>query len=333
MENSVTVIIPAYNAEKYIRKCIESVLSQKYKQFFILVVNDGSTDNTEKIVMDYVKDNPEKIFLYTKENGGISDARNSGIKRTKTKYVTFLDSDDYLDSNYLDLLIKAAEKNNADMVCSGQFKISEDGHILNTISYHPTNEKCLTRRLNISGKLYNVDYLNKWNIRFPKGKTYEENSFNLQCMFLTDKCYFIDYEGYYQVVHEGSITSRTIEADNLPLHEWDECINKILNNDIEGVDKPLFEFTVLSFFTYFLFVRNRKREYLDNANHKKSAASIQIIASTFEDIVNQNFPNAVRNKYAKVFRYKELQLQQRLGVKIFAMLCKMRVLKIIAKVL
>ena len=85
-----------------------------------------------------------------------------------------------------------------------KFKITNDGHILKTISYHPINGKCLARRLNISGKLYKMKYLNEWNIRFPYGKTYEDNSFNLQSMFLTCKCWFIDYEGYYQVVHEGS---------------------------------------------------------------------------------------------------------------------------------
>ena len=330
MENNVTVIIPAYNAEKYIRKCIESVLVQKYKHFCILVVNDGSIDNTENIVKDYIKEYSEIICLYTKPNGGLSNARNYGIKRAKTKYVTFLDSDDYLDCNYLEILMNMAEKNNADMVCSGQYKITEDGQVLNKISYHPTNKKCLTRRLNISGKLYRLDYLNKWNINFPEGKTYEDNSFNLQCMFLTDKCYFIDYEGYYQVVHEGSITSKAIEADKLPLQEWSECIAKITNCTFQEIDKPLFEFTVLSFFTYFLFVRNRKREYLSNTIQKKDKNSIVHIASAFEDIVNYNFPNAVRNKYARLFKYKELQLQQRLGVKVFALLCKTKLLKPVA---
>lgn len=331
----VTVVIPTYNAEEYISKCIESVLHQNYQQYIILVVNDGSTDGTENIVKKIAESHSDKIVLYTKANEGLSSARNYGIERVKTKYVTFLDSDDYVDVNYLSLLIEAAEKNEADMVCSGQFKVTEDGRILKTISYHPNNGNCLARRLNISGKLYKTEYLNEWNIRFPFGKTYEDNSFNLQSMFLTNKCYFIDYEGYYQVVHEGSITSKTINASMLPLQEWNNCIDKISNNIAEQADRQLFEFTVLSFFTYFLFVRNRKREYLGNTgqNIEKNGKGILTIATEFEKMVNKYFPCAIKNKYASLFQYKELPLQQRIGVKAFTILCRYRLLIPFAKLI
>ena len=246
-----------------------------------------------------------------------------------------MDSDDYIDINYLKLLVETAEKNDADVVCSGQFKVTENGDVLKTISYHTVNGKCLTRRLNISGKLYKTEYLNKWNIRFPFGKTYEDNSFILQSMFLTNKCCFIDYEGYYQVVHEGSITSKRIDASTLPLQEWNDCIDKISNNISEYADMQLFEFTVLSFFAYFLFVRIRKREYLGKTREKlkDNRKDILIIAMTFEKIVNKYFPCAVKNKYAKLFQYKELSLQQRVGVNVFAILCKYKLLMPFAKLI
>lgn len=317
----VSVIIPVYNAERYINKCIESVLNQTFQDFEGIIINDGSTDSSRNIIEEYVESFPGKLKTFYKENGGLSSARNFGLEKVSGKYVTFLDADDYLDDRYLEILVKVAEENRCDMVCSGQYKVRENGDIIKSIIYHPQGGKCLTRRLNISGKIYRSDYINKWGVRFPEGKTYEDNSFNLQMLFLSDKNYFLEYAGYYQVVHEGSITSKSIEIDKLPLKEWENCVKKVLENTNSESSRQLFEFTVISFFTYFLLVRNRKREYLDNIKNRKSQ-NIEEIAGYFELIVNTYFPKAVHNPYMAIFQYRELILKQRIGVKVFAIMCR-----------
>ena len=317
----ISIVIAAYNEEKRLDKCIHSVLQQTYQDFEIVIINDGSTDGTAEIINKYIDEYKEKVVSINKKNGGQASARNCGIDISRGKYITFLDADDYIDRNYLLTLVSVAEKHRCNMVCSGQYKVKEDGEIIDSILYKSHGGQCLTRRLNISGKLYLTSYIKENHIIFPEGKTYEDNSFNLQMFFLTNKIYFLDYAGYLQVVHEGSTTSKIIRIDNLPLTEWNACIEKILSQSETGVDIKLFEFTVLSLFAYLLLIRIRKREYLNNADRKSNVKNAVIIARDFQKITNTYFPYAKRNKYSKLFRYNELPLLQKLGVRVFSIMC------------
>lgn len=317
----ISVIIAIYNEEKRISKCLHSVLQQTYLNFEIVIVNDGSTDHSAEIINKYAEKYGKKVCGIYKENGGLASARNCGIDHAKGKYITFLDADDYIARNYLETLIAVAEKDGCNAVCSGQYKVSEEGKILHSIVYKAHNGKCLTRRLNISGKIYLTSFVKENGIDFPIGKTYEDNSFNLQIFFLTDKIYFLDYAGYYQVIHEGSITSKSIKAEDLPLTEWNDCIEKILGRMEKKADIQLFEFTVLSLFAYLLLVRIRKREYLSNVDRESNIENAIMVARSFQKTVNTYFPNAGRNKYIALFRFTELPLIQKLGVRVFWRMC------------
>lgn len=317
----ISIVIAVYNEEERLDRCIHSVLQQTYQDFEIVIINDGSTDSSVDIINKYIDEYKEKVVSINKKNGGLASARNCGIEISSGKYITFLDADDYIDQSYLLTLISTAEKYRCNMVCSGQYKVREDGKIIHSIIYKSSNGQCLSRRLNISGKIYLTSYIKDNNILFPEGKTYEDNSFNLQAFFLTNKTYFLDYAGYYQVVHEGSITSKAIQIENLPLMEWNNCIKKILSRRENGVDIQLFEFTVLSFFTYLLFVRIRKREYLSNEDRDSNIENAIVIAKSFQRITKTYFPCARRNKYTTLFLYNELPLSQKLGVKVFSIMC------------
>ena len=100
MESLVTIIMPIYNASKYLNLSIESVLKQSYKNFTLLLIDDGSTDNSIEIIQEYKKKD-DRIIVINKENGGVCNARNVGLKMTKTKYVTFIDHDDEYDKDFL----------------------------------------------------------------------------------------------------------------------------------------------------------------------------------------------------------------------------------------
>ena len=323
----VSVIVAVYNMEKYLNYCIDSVLEQSYQDYEIILVNDGSKDNSEKIIDEYIEKYPQKIRKINKENGGLSSARNIAFEQVRGKYMTFLDADDYYDKEYLSNLVNKAEKENLDMVCSGQHKVMQDGERLKTINYKVKNGKCLQRRLNISGKIYRTEYVKKWEIKFPEGKTYEDNSFNMQAMFLSPKVGFLEYEGYYQVVHEGSITSKPIDASKLPFDEWEMCAKKVKEAKVEGVDLELFDFTYMSFLTYFLIVRNRKREYLSNENKNISMNSIYEITERFQEIVNEQFQDYKKNKYNNLLKYGELPIVQKIGTKVFSVFCKHKQLR------
>lgn len=150
----ISVIIPIYNVEKYLEKCVDSVLNQIFKNIEIILVNDGSTDSSGEIMESYQTKFPAIVKGYSKMNGGLSSARNYGLERVNGKYVTFLDSDDYLDEDYLETLYNLAEMNNSDMVCGGQRKIDAEGEILKTIRYQlDKNPDTIFRKFHVSGKL------------------------------------------------------------------------------------------------------------------------------------------------------------------------------------
>ena len=107
---TVSVIVPVYKAEKYLSKCIDSILSQTYKEFELILIDDGSPDGCGKICDGYAEQD-RRIKVIHKQNGGVSSARNAGIKESKGKYICFVDSDDYIESDYLELLVRTKEEN------------------------------------------------------------------------------------------------------------------------------------------------------------------------------------------------------------------------------
>ena len=117
MQNvDISIVIPAYNVEKYIRRTLESVENQTFKNFEVIIVNDGSTDGTLKIIEEFVNRN-DNFFLINQENKGVGEARNIGIKNSNGMYIAFLDSDDFLEPSYLQKLYNVAIKSGSDIVC------------------------------------------------------------------------------------------------------------------------------------------------------------------------------------------------------------------------
>ena len=116
MKIKVSVIVPVYNVEKFIDKCLNSIVNQTLKEIEIIVVNDGSPDNSQKIIDKYVKKYPEKVQSFIKENGGQGSARNLGIEKAKGEYISFVDSDDWLDLDALEKMYSLAKKDNSDIV-------------------------------------------------------------------------------------------------------------------------------------------------------------------------------------------------------------------------
>ena len=107
----ISVIVPIYNVQKYLRKCLNSLVKQTFKDIEIIAVNDGSTDDSEEILKEYVE-KFDNFFYYNKENGGLSDARNFGLKHANGRYVAFVDSDDYVDRTMYEKMYNKALENN-----------------------------------------------------------------------------------------------------------------------------------------------------------------------------------------------------------------------------
>lgn len=184
-EPLITVIVPVYNVEKYINRCIESIINQTYKNLEILFVDDGTPDNSAKICQDYA-DKDSRITVLHKKNGGLSDARNFALDVMKGEFVTFIDSDDYVSIYYIENLYNSLSKDNADMSISWFENVFED-NLPNTLDGSNTLEnyellssvECLNKMLyqdfveiTATGKLYKKELFN--DLRYPYGKLYED---------------------------------------------------------------------------------------------------------------------------------------------------------------
>lgn len=177
----ISIIIPVYNVENYLERCIQSVIKQTYSEIEIILVNDGSTDDSGDIC-DYYMNIDKRINVIHKNNGGLSDARNSGLDFAKGKYITFVDSDDCIRSDYIEYLYKLLRKNSAQIsICQYvKFYDSEPIIIREKEKIRVWNKEeaicnlLYQRGVEMSawGKLYHKNLFN--TIRFPKGKLHED---------------------------------------------------------------------------------------------------------------------------------------------------------------
>ncbi len=185
----ISIIIPIYNGEKYIKNCIESVLHQSFKDFELILINDGSTDNSQKISEEY-QEKYNFVRVYFKENGGVSSARNLGIQKAKGQYITFIDSDDEIKEKYLEILYHACQY---DYVVSGIINryVDSNKEVYQDIE-SVLDESCGNDTRNLPkhffingfihsscGKLYKTEILQKYDIRFPNIRLSEDSMFNI----------------------------------------------------------------------------------------------------------------------------------------------------------
>lgn len=176
----VSVIVPIYNVEKYLGDCLESLLHQTLKNIEVLLVNDGTKDNSGIIAKKYADKYPQLFKYLEKENGGLSDARNFAIPYAKGKYLAFVDSDDYVAAAMFEKLYNLAEANNADMVdCEFEYVYEESGkHKRVSFPTYKSKYDCLINGYpNAWNKLYKVEWFNKLNVQFPKGLWHEDIEF------------------------------------------------------------------------------------------------------------------------------------------------------------
>lgn len=125
MLETISIIIPIYNVESYLRKCLDSIMEQSFPYFELLLINDGSTDASTQICQEYVEKD-DRIRYFEKENGGVSSARNFGIKHSRGEYITFIDSDDWIEPNYLEILYKTIKEQEADIVVTNYYTFREE---------------------------------------------------------------------------------------------------------------------------------------------------------------------------------------------------------------
>ena len=333
---AVSIIMPCYNTEKYLKKTMDSIFSQTFDDYELIMVDDGSTDGTPALLDEYGKNHPDIITVFHKENGGQSTARNLALDAAKGEYILFWDSDDYAETDYIESMFKAAEENKSEAVISGSHYVDENGVVIENLNY-PVDRfpDYPLRRLSPHGKLYRLDFLNRHGIRFVPGKLYEDNPFNLMALFLARNPVILPCSRHYQVVHPGSSMSSQMTSDKVPYDALEEAMDYVNAHGDEVNDRGVYEFTVLSFLTYFIFLGNR--EHMQAALHKYRGckygrALIRELCDFAQRVVPKKIPEYYKNPHVGIFRGRELQLRHRLGVWLFVRLIRTHTLRLFAEV-
>lgn len=204
----VSVIIPVYNAEKYITKNISSLKAQTFRNFEVLFVNDGSTDRSEMMIAQQWNDCDIKMQIISQENGGQGFARNTGIRAAKGNFLCFVDIDDYISEQMLEKLVDAQRKNDADIVWCDAF-IVKNGEVVGTLKINELYADDANRYFFLNNaspwrKLIRRSLIMNEDLYFPKIRFYEDVSIVPAYAAFAEKIEYIDVPLYYYVLHEGS---------------------------------------------------------------------------------------------------------------------------------
>ena len=235
----VSIVVPIYNVAPYLPRCLDSILSQTYKNFEAILVNDGSTDDSRKICEEYARKD-KRLILTNKKNGGLSSARNAGIEKASGSYITFVDSDDYIDDDYVSTLLETATKYGSD--------ISACGHITRYERSSATIHSACNRDFSLSpeeaikailyetysglgvsawAKLYSTKLFN--NVRFPEGALYEDTAVIFELVSLANKVGANLIGKYNYIMRDNSIVNERFTNKKLELISSTESgCNKVL---------------------------------------------------------------------------------------------------------
>ena len=232
----VSIIIPVYNVEQYLRQCLDSVINQTYKNLEIICVDDGSTDNSGKICEEYtLKDN--RIKVIHKENGGISSARNVGLGVLVGKYVSFVDADDYLENNFIEKLVEVR----ADItLCSfyKEYPFNSEKNIITNAKISKTKDEFICDILSFQkatgcawARLFNAKFLKENNLLYDESlKVAEDADFSLRTAHYNSQIVYIPEVLYHYNFSSGSIVRKFNKS-------YFECYKKSLNKMEHIIDK------------------------------------------------------------------------------------------------
>lgn len=300
MNELISVIVPIYNVEKYVSKCIDSIINQSYGNIEIILVDDGSTDNSSSIIEDYKKID-KRIKVYHKKNGGLSDARNFGIKKSKGNYFCFIDSDDWIDKDFIEFLYRNLIENDCEISICNKYIDYDDG-----TQWIPSS----SNRITIMEKEKALIYLNSFkgfdmsacdkmfkrssfeNIEFPIGKKCEDFYTIFKTFDQCEKIVFIDTPKYHYFQRKGSITRN----NNINTSYVDAAIYQINYFEKKHLNlvpyaKSMYVFCILS--NYNDYIKNGIEIEQEKIQH-------------YSEEIRTNLKFVIKNRYIRL--YKKLQV-------------------------
>lgn len=284
----LSIVIPAYNSEKYIGRCINSVLCSTFSNFEIVIVDDGSTDKTAQIINSY---RDERVRVFHQKNQGVARARNFGIKNSRGKYIMFIDNDDYIDKTYLYSYIRAIEKNDSDIVVGGYERVDTSGKILVKVTLKE-DQWSKYRLVAPWAKIYKLDFLKKNYIEFLDSNIGEDIYFNIRAMVLSKKVSILKNCGYKWFYNEASISNtihKKISSDLNFSYLLDRCWNDVGKDIILKNDFLIFFFIkTVCWYVYYIAKQNNIDDVL--SERKKTFAWLDTHIPKWKSKVRLKFP-------------------------------------------
>ena len=301
----VSVIVPVYNVESYLDKCLTSLVKQTLQEIEIIIVNDGSKDNSEKIIKKYLKKYPEKIKYIKKANGGLSSARNEGLKYASGEYIGFVDSDDYVSLNTFNLMYKKAKEKNFDLVvCNLNYVYETKTKMVSAgLDKDLENEDEVKKNIvflypAVWNKLYKKEILD--SLKFKEGIWYEDVEFNFRVYPRVKSIGYVDKPLIQYVQRESSI-SKTIDKR---LFNYIDNFNGLIRyyQDNNLYNKYYFELEY-SYVRYLYATFIKQLSYTNDKELFKEGVKEAI------KNVQEHFPNYKKNIYLKKFGLKNIYLK------------------------
>ena len=310
----ISVIVPVYNVEKYIGKCLDSLVNQTLSDIEIIVVNDGSHDNSQKIIDKYVKRYPDKIKSYIKENGGQGSARNYGLEKANGEYIGYVDSDDYIKSNMYEILYNIAIKNNSDIVITRDCTVTEDNNEYNNPYFDKISDKkenAFFGNMGVCNKIYKKSIIK--NIRFKENVWYEDLAFTLKVLINSKNIdYYFDEPLYYYLKRNGSTMNNSNVKKNLEiLDAFNDILSYIKHNKKEEYFNKI-EFLAIDHIYISAIVRVLSA---DTDNKIKSETINELIC-----YMNKNFPNYKNNEYVNTLSRNRKIIYKLINLKMYGLI-------------
>lgn len=315
MRIKVSVIVPVYNVEKYIDKCLNSLVNQTLNEIEIIIVNDGSPDNSQKIIDKYVKKYPNKVKSFIKENGGQGSARNLGLKYAKGEYISFVDSDDWIDFDALEKMYNLAKKEKSDIVICDMVDHYPDYEIYHNCTKYNSVFEVTPSACN---KIFKRSIIK--DIRFLSKLWYEDFNFTTKILFNTDKISNISKEFYHCNCGHISTMNNDNSLKNLDMITIiDDIIDYLKKNN--KYDKNIISYLIFDH----ILITTINRVSIQNSNDKKEVINklIKYCKNNISDYRDMEFySNISKNRkiiawlnYHKMYNVSKLLLKIKENIK------------------
>ena len=328
--DKISVIIPVYNVEKYIKTSVESVLNQTYSNLEIILVDDGTEDNCDKICDEY-KEKDDRVVVIHQKNMGLAEARNSGMKIATGKYIMFLDSDDFFEKNSCEVLYNEIKKRDADFVIGNYIHVDTDGNKWENplfdqeiytnfqLSIKDYQKSFFVMNSVVWNKIYKREFLEKINLKFVKGTLAEDAIFSTFCYVHSNNGYFINDIVYNYRQNQANSTISTTCSKKY-FEKIDEAYKLIFNNFESTNNIGFYRYFYARIMPYLLCkiidsdALEKEEDKIDVIKmlewffKQKEEYDVYVVNEMLNDIVNdildENYDN-VLEKIRKVQKYRK----------------------------